>query len=108
MTELGWLKDVTFDMLPPQHKKIAEIIGVEPTIKLCATCGGAPMYIPTADGIRSAARAGLIRKEYNGSNVAQLARRFGLTSRMVQIIVQGENPQIDGQISMTDALHITK
>ena len=39
-----WMASVTMDMLPEAHRKFAEIIGVEATLRLCAEWGGAATY----------------------------------------------------------------
>lgn len=88
--------------LPEQHRKIAEVIGVDATIKLCETYGGMNLYIPMMDAVRTAERDRAIREEYNGANVARLARKHSLSVRAVYAIVQGTNVVIAGQISLWD------
>lgn len=92
MSNQEWTREVTFDMLPSQYMKLAEVIGVEATIQLCETYGGASYYIPTTDALYAVARAKMIRREYNGQNVNRLAQRFGMTPRAVQMIVQDMRP----------------
>ena len=98
----AWLDVLEYDDLPESHKKLADVIGVEATLKLCRVYGGAQWYIPGLNNLYDKARAKMIRKEYNGSNVRGLAHKFGLSTRAVYEIVRGENPQIDGQISVFD------
>lgn len=101
MTETSkWLKDLELDDLPEAHRKLAEIIGVEATVKLCEACGGMAYYIPMPDGLYTSARAKLIRREYNGMNVQKLARKYNLTARAIYGIVEGVNAQIDGQLDL--------
>lgn len=95
-----WMKDVTVDMLPEAHRKFAEVIGVEATLKLCAYFGGGPVYVPTIDTAHAVARNQLIRREFaRGARVTRLADRYGLTERMVQQIVEDIRPE---QISVFD------
>lgn len=98
-----WKDGLTFEDLPDAHKKLAEIIGVDAALKLCETCGGMAMYIPIIDSVRTAARAKAIREEYNGMNVAKLARKHGITARAVYMIVSGTDVNIDGQTSLFDS-----
>ena len=97
MSNQAWMREVTFDMLPPQYIKLAEIIGVEATIQLCETYGGTSTYIPTTEALYVVVRTKMIRREYNGQNVNRLAQRFGVTPRAVQMIVQDMRPD---QISL--------
>lgn len=96
----AWMKDVTLDMLPEAHRKFAEVIGVEATIKLCAMWGGDDPYIPVIDTLYAVVRDEMIRREFSkGSCVAQLAIRYGLAKRSVQRIVENIRPS---QISLFD------
>lgn len=99
-----WGRRLTFDDLPDAHKKLAEIIGVEAMLKLSEACGGINLYIPMIDGVKTAARAKEIREEYNGRNIARLARKYGLSVRAVYLIVQGTTVVIDGQTNMDDLI----
>lgn len=84
-----WASKVTFDMLPDAHKKLAEMIGVEATLRLCAGLGGSNPYIPFIDSVRSVARNKIICKSFlNGESVAKLAVQYRLTERSIQRIVE--------------------
>lgn len=78
------MENIPGDMLPEAHRRLAEVIGLEATLKLCEIYGGAPLYIPKLDALLAAQRARCIRAEYDGSNTAQLARRYGVSMRTVQ------------------------
>ena len=100
VNNLEWAKDVTMEMLPEAHRKFAEVIGVEATVKLCATWGGGTPYIPIADTLYTVVRDGMIRREFaRGISVPHLARRYDLTERTVQRIVQDIRPE---QITLLD------
>jgi Mor family transcriptional regulator len=73
--------------LPEAHRRFAQVIGVEATIRLCQAYGGMPVYIPKLDSVIAAQRARRIRAEYNGENTAALALRYGLSMRSIQKIV---------------------
>jgi Mor family transcriptional regulator len=87
---------------PDSYYSIAEVIGDEAARKLCEAYGGEAIYVPKLDTLEAVERVAAIRREYNGSNVAKLARKYNLTQMRVYQIVQDLNPQIDGQISMLD------
>jgi Mor family transcriptional regulator len=81
------MEEITRDMLPEAHRRLAEVIGLEAMLRLCETYGGAPLYIPKLDALAAARRARQIRQEYDGVNTAQLARRYGVSMRTVQMIL---------------------
>jgi len=88
---------------PRQYADLIQVIGLEATVKLCNEYGGMNIYIPKADGIIFAKRRDTIMKEYNGYNIAKLAKKYGLSVRAVQMIVHGQRPpELDGQMSMQD------
>lgn len=87
---------------PESYSTIAEIIGEEATRKLCEAFGGEAIYVPKAESVGNAERVAAIRREYNGGNVALLARQYGLTTRRVQQIVEGEPGTLPGQLDMFD------
>lgn len=81
------MEDITRDMLPEAHRRLAEVIGLEATLRLCEAYGGAPLYIPKMDALVAARRDLSIRAEYDGMNTAALARRYGVSMRTVQMIL---------------------
>jgi len=100
------MQGVPLDKLPEAHRKLAEVIGIEATMELCKAYGGTPIYIPKVDALVAAHRDQQIRTEYNGYNVAKLARKYNLSARTVQRILEGESlQQIDGQMGLEDFLH---
>ncbi len=81
------MENITREMLPEAHRRLAEVIGLEATIRLCEVFGGAPLYIPKLDALAAAQRARRIRSEYDGMNTQVLARRYGVSMRTVQMIL---------------------
>jgi Mor family transcriptional regulator len=81
------METITREMLPEAHRRLADVIGLEATVKLCEAYGGAPLYIPKLDALAAAQRARRIRSEYDGMNTAALARRYGVSMRTVQTIL---------------------
>lgn len=87
---------------PESYYSIASVIGDDAARKLCEAFGGEAIYVPKLDTLEAVERVARIRDEYNGSNVAHIARKYNLTQMRVYQIVQDLNPQIDGQISILD------
>lgn len=93
-----WKSEVTEEMLTPAHRKLADVIGMEATLKLCEVFGGEAVYIPLTDNVYAAVRRKWIRDEYLERNVAprHIARKYGLSEREVQRIISEIRPtQID-------------
>lgn len=97
-----WKNEVTQEMLPAAHRKLSDVIGVEATLKLCEAFGGESLYIPLTDAVYAAVRRKWIREEYaqRGANTRWIARKYGLSEREVQRIVNDVRPE---QISMFDS-----
>lgn len=94
--------------LKEEQRQIAEIIGIDAYLKLTRMFGGTAIYIAKADEIvRRAERDRKIREEFDGSNYAQLALKYGLTEVWIRNIVYDKAMEIrqrpiDGQISLLD------
>ncbi len=100
---MDWKAEVTMDMLPAAHRKLAEVIGVQATLQLCETFGGETMYIPLTDAVYATVRRRWIRAEYLQKNASprSIARKYGLSEREVQRIVSEVRP---AQIGLADVL----
>lgn len=83
MLEHKWA-GLTLDMLPEAHRKLAEVIGVEATLRLSEVYGGLTLYVPKLDMVHAAMRTKRIRAEYDGTNARQLARKYGVSNRCIQ------------------------
>ena len=60
-------------------------------IRLVDTYGGTSnLYVPVAEQLVRPVRDELIRREYNGRNVYELARKWDLTDRSIREIVKDE------------------
>ncbi len=101
---------LTLGDLREEQRQIAEIIGVEAYLKLTRVFGGTTIYIAKAEEIiKRADRDRQIREEFDGSNYAQLAVKYGLTEVWIRNIVYDKAEEIrrkpiDGQMSMEDFL----
>lgn len=84
------------DDLPESHRHIAEVIGIPAMIALCECYDGEPIYVPVIGTLISTIRATLIREEYNGSNVRELAKKYGIGVSAVYKLVQSlpNNPRM--------------
>lgn len=83
-----WTSELTPSMLTDGLlRAIAEEIGTDNLLKLAVLVGGSTFYMPQAESILRPLRDLKIREEYNGYNVADLSRKYGVSQRWVQRIV---------------------
>lgn len=85
----SWTKELTSSMLPDGVcKRIAEEIGADNLLKLAVLVGGSTFYMPQAESILRPLRNQKIREEYNGYNIEELVKKYGVTQRNVYKIIQ--------------------
>ncbi len=89
-----WAKDVRERDLPGVYREMAEVIGVEATVKLAGVYAGNCIYFPKLERALLSVRNQAIRHEFDGANIRALARRWGLSARHVRHIV---NPSRKGK-----------
>lgn len=80
--------DIPIDALPDSYQAVAEIVGIENALKLSRHLGGLYFYYPQIESLLRDRRDERIRKEFNGSNHRELARKYGLTESWIRSIVQ--------------------
>ncbi len=92
-----WIKNITLEDLPESYRIIAQIIGLENAIRLSEHLGGLAYYFPKIDNLITKKRDEVIRKEFNGANRKDLARKYCLSEIWIRQIVQNgkENQQPD-------------
>lgn len=85
-----YLNKITIDNLNPQHKKLANSIGMDNFIKLVGKFGGGYINIPKQQSIVKTLAYSRIRKEYDGKNIKDLAVKYDVSERTVYKIINGE------------------
>ena len=86
---------------------MAQLIGVENLIRLSEIYGGTSIYIPKVDDLLKNSRYAAIMREFDGTNIRYLARKYGVSERtvyrLVSELLQTEKPKrMEGQISIFD------
>ena len=81
------IKHIQLEDLPPDLQDLADTIGFDATVKLIECRGGEGLYIPKPEKVLRAARDRFIRKEFDGTNHRELARKYGLTVTWIRAIV---------------------
>lgn len=81
MESPNWHSRVAEEHLTEAHKRLADCIGVEATLKLCDTFGGASVHIPlNHDVYRVAVTEPDVYTRYlQGAKVFALARMYGVS-----------------------------
>ena len=69
-----------------------ELVGLEQFLKIIDTAGGEFLYFPKRSTLERDLRREAILREFDGTNLRQLARKYGLSERHVRSILQKEGP----------------
>lgn len=97
---------LTLDDLREQHREYAELIGLDNLLKLADTFGGTSIYIPQKRELVKNKVYAAIHKEFDGSNLLELTRKYGVSKSMVYKIVRDKaghcSQGIPGQMSLAD------
>ena len=93
--------------LKEPYTTIAELIGLENTLKLAETFGGEVIYLPKLDRTVRSATYREIQEKFDGYNFKELAKEYNLSVAKVRMIcadkVQKKRSEpIDGQMSVFD------
>ena len=94
--------------LPEPYNALAVEIGIENVYKIAKMYGGGYTYFPKLDTLMIPKRNSSIRKEFNGYNAKELARKYNLSVRWVEkicedIINKKRNEPVKGQMSLFDS-----
>ena len=87
------ISEITIEDLPESYREVARAIGVENAVKLSSVVGGLGYYFPQLEGILRKKRDECIRREFDGTNHRELAKRYNLTERWVREIADEKIPQ---------------
>ncbi len=84
------------DKLPGDLRRIAELIGIEHTMKLVDEFGGGYVIIAKCDELLREIRDNEIRAEYDagGTTINALAIKHNLHIRTINRILSGENEEV--------------
>lgn len=83
-------KITNFEQLSGEQKEFAEIVGIEIYNILIENFGGCQIYIPKRETIFKNIRNKEIRKNFNGCNYREIARKYNLSEKTVYKIISGK------------------
>lgn len=74
--------------LSDEQQMLVDCVGLEIYKKLLKEYSGVDFYVAKSENVTKAIRDLLIYEEFNGSNIKQLAVKFGMTERNVRSILK--------------------
>lgn len=78
---------IKLEDIPIAHRAVAKIVGVDAFINLCREFGGSTLYLPTTRKVLKPVRDEEIKREFNGSNIRELATKHGICETQVRKIL---------------------
>ncbi len=75
------------DQIPENLFWLYELVGMERFLQIIDTAGGEVLYLPKRATLERELRRQAILVEFDGSNLRQLARKYGLSERHVRSIL---------------------
>lgn len=76
--------------VPAELYWLYELVGLERFLKIIDTAGGEFLYFPKRSTLERNLRREAILTEFDGTNLRQLARKYGLSERHVRSILQDD------------------
>ena len=80
--------ELSSEQVPEELYWLYELVGMDHFLKIIDTAGGEFLYFPKRSTLERTLRRQAIAKEYDSSNVRQLARKYGLSDRHIRTILQ--------------------
>ena len=84
---------LTSKQVPEDLFWLYELVGQERFFKIIDTAGGEFLYFPKRSTLERELRREAIQKEFNGTNLRQLAHKYGLSERHIRTILAAEGLQ---------------
>lgn len=81
------LQRLKYEDLNPEQQDFADLVGLDIFKELVRKCGGTYMYIPKEDNITRPIRNAMIKAEFTGSNVKELAKKYQLSEVQIRSII---------------------
>lgn len=83
------LVDLSLNDLSGMHRELAELIGVEGMVKLCAMYGGGTVWIPTLFSIKHIVRdRDIVTMRKSGHRLEDIALKYGVTKKDVEYVLR--------------------
>lgn len=96
------VSETRMEDIAERYQEIVKIVGIANFVKLSNYARGDEIYFPKVESVVSPARNRRIKKEFNGSNDKELAKKYNLTLKQIWNILKDEPPA--GQMSLDEWL----
>lgn len=90
-----WIKEISKEELPEPYSEMAELIGVDNTIKLALHFSKQGVYFKSLEEIIAKKKKEYIIKNFNGRNHKELARITGFSEQYVYEILRNKKSIIN-------------
>ena len=80
--------DICLEGLTEDLAELAELIGIDVFVNICENFGGSQIYFPKKDSIFRSNRNKKIRGLYNGENIRELSKIFGISKEQIRKIIK--------------------
>ena len=80
--------ELSINDIPKNHRPLAELTGLDKFLLLCDYAKGDELYFPQIDKVLIPARNRRIKKEFDGYNKKELARKYNLTVMQIGAIIR--------------------
>lgn len=92
---MTWVKEITINDLPDEFRGLAEIVGLDCTMKTIVYFEGSEKYFPKVESAFRHVRDRMIRKKWRKHNIREIAQEFNLSHNQIREIVKDHEAQID-------------
>ena len=82
--------EITDKDVPEDIAWLCDIVGIKSFMKIIDTAGGEFLYLPKRQTLEQPLRYKAIKSEFDGRNIKELARKYGITERRVRSIIKEE------------------
>lgn len=82
------LQDLRIEDLQEQHRDFAEALGMDTLIRLSEHYGGTSIYVPQRRELVKQRVYGMIRSEYDGTNIKELAGKYDVSESTVYNVIR--------------------
>ena len=74
--------------LPEGSRELVDIIGIDLVLELIDYCGGSGLYLPSKGSVIKSARNRIIKRDFDGGNIKELAAKFEISDVQVRNILK--------------------
>ena len=85
------LQHLKYENLSQEQQTLADLVGLDVFKALVRKCGGTCVYIPKEDNITRPIRNTMIKTEFTGSNIRELAKKYQLSEVQIRSIIAPKN-----------------